>query len=152
MRIVSSTILTSLVLILACSPSSKRPGELPGVILSSDQVKKTGLPGSTNPWTPTEGQIQELEARLPDYLMSLKDPTAHLIADSLITYHRQYLGLREGAKNLVYVNAFCQEHSSWPSNWKTEFVFVQDGGPCYFQVYYDPESKVFSRLAVNGDA
>ena len=30
------------------------------------------------------------------------------------------------------------------------FVLVDDGGACYFQVYYDPERKKFIRLAFNG--
>jgi hypothetical protein len=30
-------------------------------------------------------------------------------------------------------------------------VFVDDGGNCYFNLFYEPTTRTFSRLAINGD-
>ncbi len=84
--------------------------------------------------------------------MSLNLPNAKLIADSLGTYRRQHLGIKEGGKVIIYVNAFCKYYADRGHKWRIEFVYVQDGGPCYFQVWYDPQAKVFTRLAINGEA
>jgi hypothetical protein len=65
-------------------------------------------------------------------------------------YTFQYQGRRDpSGRKYVYINAFCaapQRHSV------TEWVQVKDGGPCFFNAKYDPESKQVYDVVVNGIA
>ena len=45
-------------------------------------------------------------------------------------------------------NYFCSDEA----NWRQELVMVIDGGECYFQVEYDVEGGLFTKLLVNGEA
>jgi len=57
--------------------------------------------------------------------------------------------LSGGSKSAVFINAFCaapQRHSV------TEWVQVKDGGACFFNAKYDPESEQVYDVVVNGIA
>ena len=64
-------------------------------------------------------------------------------------YNRQYVGIILDGKKMVYANYFCD---SLETEWSKDFVFVLDGGDCYFQFKYDPDSAEFFDLQVNGSA
>lgn len=50
---------------------------------------------------------------------------------------------------VVYGNFFCSDPGM---DWKKEWIFVMDGGDCFFQLQFDIASGAFSELMVNGDA
>jgi hypothetical protein len=60
-------------------------------------------------------------------------------------YNYQYLVLDNHSYK---INAFC--NSLGTRNLKEEYLLVDDGGSCYFEVNYDSLSNKFSKLYVNG--
>jgi hypothetical protein len=48
-----------------------------------------------------------------------------------------------------YGNFFCTDSGM---NWTYEWIFIVDGGDCYFQLQFDVESSTFTELTVNGEA
>lgn len=63
---------------------------------------------------------------------------------------RQYLGIVLDGRRVVYVNFFGEEES-FP-HWQARAVQVCDGGDYFWGAIYDPVSRRFSQLAVNGEA
>jgi hypothetical protein len=66
------------------------------------------------------------------------------------SYFRQYLGLVVDGRRVVYVNAF--KSAATHPRWQAAPVGVCDGGSDYWGVLYDPESRRFYDLAINGSA
>jgi len=126
-------------------------------------------------WTPTLEQVFKLNAAL--LLVAKQQPK---ISERVIEYRYQILGINEGTK-LIFVNAFCRDHGrpagktptchsafkqdmtsgewvSWPAGtcpaqtWLHEPVAVDDGGACYFNFKYHPQTGAISDLQVNGEA
>jgi hypothetical protein len=151
------TVSIVLVLLVSCRQAPQEPPRLlPGVIFTVEQTEKymgaTGTP-TTGAWLPSQAQVEDLEARLPLFLELMNVPPTRKLRDSLSTYRRQYLGFVENGRHIIFVNFFCPHYSLGPADrWKQELIFVADGGLCYFQVCYDPESKLFFRLVWNSVA
>jgi hypothetical protein len=102
-------------------------------------------------WTPTEQDILLLEENLPSFL--LENSTSFRrkppVWEQLDTYKRQYAGLIMNGRKIIYGNFFCSDPGT---DWKEEWLFVMDGGDCFFQLQFDVASGTFSGLMVNGDA
>jgi hypothetical protein len=120
------------------------------IIFSSEETKGLNIfLGEAPFWTPAVDQVQELESLLVKYLQ------AHLPIDdepvrNLSEYGRQYFGVTIKDRKVIYLNAFC--NPSRFDQWKKKMVLVDDGGSCYFQVYFDPARKEFVHLHYNGRA
>lgn len=106
---------------------------------------------SDGAFTPDESTIAALEKELPNFLaqnqnkFSAQQPP---IVERLAQYKFQYWGEIQNGKRVIVVNAFCANFR----NWKTERVFVLDGGDCFFNLQYDVDSGTFLNLQVNGEA
>ena|GEM_PF-797195 len=102
-------------------------------------------------WTPSESDILTLENQLGAHLENNSDrfPERTRVWQQLDEYNRQYMGLIWEGKKIIYANYFCD---STQIDWRKDFVFVLDGGDCYFQFKYDTDSKEFFDLQVNGNA
>jgi hypothetical protein len=138
---------------LSCQKNALDNRSIPGVIFSQEQtVAEWPFSKSMSAWTPTKAQIIELEEKLGSYIQASNHPEALNIANKLPSYRRQYLGITENGKNLIYINAFCDSYKSTFDTSNTHFVFVFDGGACFFQVTYDPVTKAFIKLSINGVA
>jgi hypothetical protein len=147
-------------LIMACaSPSQPMQGER-WIIFTAEQVREQGIGdwfiqnGQTAEyWTPTEENILALEDGLGSYLQQANsdrfDGQKAPIWERLDEYNRQYIGLTLDGIRIIYANYFCD---GVETDWKNDFVFVLDGGDCYFQFKYDPDSAEFFDLQVNGSA
>lgn len=128
-----------------------------GIIFAEDNAAQMGLEFQFNDpiidyWTPTEAQVLALEAGLGSFLVdALADhPVGATIYENTERYKRQYLGITfEEDKPLIYANFFCGDSFDY---WLEALVSVEDGGECFFQVMYDPETDTFSNLRVNGEA
>lgn len=95
-------------------------------------------------WAPSESDIKEAEAQLPT--LQVKD---------VYDYYRQYVGIVIGDRKLIYVNAFHSaflELADLKERWRREPVMVCDGGKAFWGAVYDPQTKKFSGLALNGQA
>jgi hypothetical protein len=77
------------------------------------------------------------------------DLASNLILAGRKDYMRQYLGIIEGGEEIIYANFFCTDHET---DWHNEFVFVMDGGDCFFSVKHNPGSGEFFDLSVNGES
>jgi hypothetical protein len=101
-------------------------------------------------WTPSEKDVLALEEGLVSYLQNNSDRFYETpVWEKLDDYNRQYIGVILDGKRIVYANFFC---SNTGRNWRKEFIFVLDGGECFFQFKYDPNSGEFFDLQVNGVA
>ena len=125
---------------------------------ASEQARKRYivLPGSAaakmvkgGSWQPTEADIDSLEASLP-MVRSLKAENSGrgVRIDHPEQYFRQYVGVVQKRKRLIYINAFCHEVPYW----RQSLVIVLDGGACYWQAFYDPITHAFLSLMINGVA
>jgi hypothetical protein len=146
-------IVTSMTFAQSQDKSSK---VLPGIIFSAEQsrtIPNSPFLNQKSTWTPETLQVVEFERLLPILLDSIKYPGIDVkeIVSNLGNYCRQYLGFIRDGKELIYVNAFCSGYFEEDS-WKREFIFVFDGGSCFFQVVYDPKKKTIIEFSVNGSA
>jgi hypothetical protein len=132
-----------------------------GVIFSAQQVERLPLHsldvksilGLTPPfWTPSPEEIALLEGELKPYLEGATPPEAKVIAARLGNYKRQYVGYTDGGKRLIFVNGFCEDHWKAVDTWRDRFVFVFDGGSCFFNVRYDLLRSQFEYLQINSRA
>lgn len=168
-RIVANTFLAVTALLMAASlsactlvitpePASSQPAPAlnpNGVIFTVEQTEASLIaiwPEPEGAWQPTAADIAKLEEDLPEFLKSAED--RHLRPDPPIwerepEYMRQYLGIIEDGEQIIYANFFCTIHDI---DWRNELVFVSDGGDCFFSVKYNPTSKEFFDLSVNGEA
>jgi hypothetical protein len=146
-------------LLAACQPirpdaSGQRSPN--GVIFTAEQSQADLSwidPQAEGTWTPTSADVAKLEADLIPFLQQAQhhwlrpDPP---IWERAPDYKRQYLGLVKDGEQVIYANFFCQVDDGM--DWKKEFVFVNDGGDCYFQVIYHVATGEFSDFSVNGEA
>lgn len=112
-------------------------------------------------WLPDKAQVRELEARLPEALddaLAIRGEEERRTRD----FVRQYGGFIIHGQKIIYMNAFPQsligdekrfnEHNENKRNLHRDAVGVCDGGPSFFCVEYDPETKAFSHFEFNGIA
>jgi len=113
-------------------------------------------------WLPQTEQIADLEVRLPALV---KQEIHRIIGASdqkkdrqMPNYLRQYAGLIESGRKIIYVNGFLADETyagdglRRKTDWRPRAVMVCDGYINYFGVEYDPRNKVFTGLAFNGAA
>jgi len=63
------------------------------------------------------------------------------------SYNYQYQVL---GNNIYKVNAFCNALGT--TNISENYILVDDGGSCYFEIEYNSSTKTFGKLCVNGEA
>jgi hypothetical protein len=155
------SITLTLQLFLACSPAAQTEPSLQGerwVIFPADQAREQGIGGwlmangqVAEYWTPSEDEVLALESRLSSYLQNNPDRFYENtpVWERLDKYNRQYIGVVLDQKRIIYANYFCDPIET---DWRKDFVFVLDGGDCFFQFKYDADSGEFFDLQVNGVA
>lgn len=94
---------------------------------------------------PAEADVDAFEARLESFLRTANDADARSLADELSGYRRQFVGVVREGNRLIFGNFFCSDKPA------TVPVIVDDGGKCYFNVFYDPRTRSFSKLSINGE-
>ena len=120
-----------------------------------------GAPGPVEgTWSPSSSQIAELEARLPESLDGVLAKRGEY-QDRSRDFLRQYAGFIIHGRRIIYVNAFprfllaveknssAERHRPQP-DWRSTVEGVCDGGPAFFGVEYDPDTKAFSHFEFNG--
>lgn len=124
-----------------------------GVIFSAEQSAEVeAIFTAESTWTPTAADVAKLEAGLTTFLQGAENPwlrTDPPIWDRVPQYHRQYLGIVQDGEEIIYANFFCRAYGE---EWQTEYVFVMDGGDCFFQLKYNPQIDEFFDLVVNGES
>ncbi len=105
--------------------------------------------GSYSSWTPSQADIEGLEARLSQ-VSKLKIrgwESTPIRIEHPEKYFRQYIGVRHDGKRRIYINTFCVDPP--PSDWRTRLVVVIDGATCFWHAFYDPDTKTFTDLTIN---
>jgi hypothetical protein len=91
-----------------------------------------------------EKLFEEVNKKHPEYRLDKKD-----FIINLKRYKRQYVAfLNSKGEKEVWVNCFC---GTW-EYWKTDFVIVNDGGNCFFNLKINLTSEQYYDLEVNGVA
>jgi len=146
-------------LALACSPSRHKIQGDHWVIFPAEQAEEMKIGswllsgGQTiDYWTPSEKGILELEDGLANFLKkntesfdSQKSP----VLERLDGYNRQYTGIILDGRKFIYANCLCDDLGI---DWETEYVFILDGGDCYFQFKYHVDTGEYFDLQINGEA
>ena len=101
-------------------------------------------------WTPSKEDVLNAEEKLEPYLTQLAPQQSPDLGKKLVQYGRQYVGMLYNGHKYLYMSFFC--HTFEADDWKSSPVIVEDGGDCFFRVWYDIASGTFSRLNINGEA
>ena len=150
-------IMTALLLIILV-PNMPGQQQQRSVLLPADEVRAVSNRYSrersdkiTGSWQPTKGDLDGLEANLPQ-ISKLEiygwDSKIHI--DQPDKYFRQYVAVLVGGKKKIFVSAFCDQEP--PPDWHDRLFLVIDGATCYWQALYDPLTQMFSNLRINARA
>jgi len=101
-------------------------------------------------WVPTVDELSTIRTELRPFVEQAA-VAEHQQLPPWDTYTFQYQGQVEGGRRFVFVNALCSQHEPL-ADLREELVLVFDGGPCYFNVKYDPAQRKFFDLQFNGEA
>jgi hypothetical protein len=107
-------------------------------------------------FTPTRAEIEKLEAGLPDMLREAlrgKPATSPPLWERVTTYRRQYLAFVDaGGTHWIWGNFMCVNAGRVGSDaWRKRIVNVDDGGDCFFNVEYSPDTGKYRHFEINGD-
>ncbi len=119
----------------------------------ADEMLKWLFSADAEYWSPTEADVLKIESGLPAYLQENKSAfymTDEPIWEQLDEYNSQYVGIVLDGRKVIYANYLCK--SGVYTEWKENFIFVADGGECYFQFKFDTSTSEFYDLFVNGEA
>lgn len=114
-------------------------------------------PGRSGYWAPDSATIGPLEAALPPALeraleQRIKDPMGRPRPSD---YYRQYIGIRSGRRQVVYINGFHRGYvealrAEFGDSWRTRVVNVCDGGTTFFGAEYDLVTREVTNIRFNG--
>ncbi len=119
----------------------------------ADQMLDWLFPADVEYWSPAEADVHTLQSGLPAYLQENKSAfymTETLVWEQLDEYNSQYVGIVLEGRKVIYASYLCKNGED--SGWKENFIFVADGGACYFQFKFDTSTGRFFDLLVNGEA
>lgn len=154
MRQVTMKRLSNLALLLLMSCASGDGSiERPAALLPGDQAEKASRPCSRpapnhdGTWSPSEDDVAKAEADVAK-VRRLRAGCCIVNAriDEPRSYYRQYVGITSGGRKLLSLNAYHSEISGW----ERIATVICDGGTGSWGAVYDPSSREFSELQVNG--
>ena len=99
-------------------------------------------------WIPTPEEFSLIKQHMKAYVSNQAQAKGRQLRE-WASYTFQYQGQIEKGKEFIFINAFCIKTSGRPLN--KLMLFVADGGPCFFNVRYDPETGQFFNLLINGE-
>jgi hypothetical protein len=149
-----------LILFLVACTSQPAPNAEGGnwVAFSADKAHAAQMldwlfPRDAEYWSPTKADVRALESELPAYLQENKSAfymTDAPVWEQLDKYNRQYVGIVLEGRKVIYASYLCRIGED--TNWKENFIFVADGGACYFKFKFETSTGEFFDLLVNGEA
>jgi hypothetical protein len=96
-------------------------------------------------WMPDAVQIETLEIALADNLSR----NERWDGADITHYYRQYFGFTVEDTPYIYGALFCQH---FDMDWQENLVFAMDGGTCFIDLAYNPETGEFASLYIHGEA
>lgn len=127
--------------------------EYEGVVLAVKGVSQTGMTSVgklqlDGVWVPNAGDVAAFESGLVAHMTKSVPAASKTLPAKLKSYKRQWFGVTAGSKKLIYGNFLCRERPGW----EQAVIMVDDGGDCYFQLFYDVTSREYVGLMINGNA
>ncbi|WP_438425531.1 hypothetical protein [Aquimarina macrocephali] len=133
------------------------------ILLNSDHNKWLHENYGYQKWEPKENEIISIQEIIDKAIKNeefdfLKKP----IKESLNKYYKQYIPyINKKGEKVIEINAFCEileipplpesKSKQWTKmDWKNEYVMVDDGGTCYWQITINIDKKTYENLMVNG--
>lgn len=104
--------------------------------------------GEKGIWEPSAREIERLERSLSDYVAAHAPTLPSSLAVRLSQYKRQYIGLYQKEKKIIYVNLFLWDPGG---DWRTQAVVVCNGGATFWGIEFDLSTGAFSNLFTNGE-
>jgi hypothetical protein len=117
-------------------------------------------PGRSGYWAPDSETVGALETVLAPALhraleQKITEPSRRPAANE---YFRQYIGIRIGRRQVVYINGFHKSYverlattrPELADTWRTHAVNVCDGGSSFFGAEYDPATRQVVNIRFNG--
>jgi len=89
--------------------------------------------------------IDRLESALSEYL----EKNHPFLRKKALSYGRQYVGALIEGKKIVFGNFFCSAETNWQQ--EKALIWFDDGGDCYFQFFYNPDTNTFKNFSINGE-
>ena len=99
-------------------------------------------------WAPTPEEFEYIKEHIKAYVSQQASAKGQTLQD-WTSYTFQYQGQIEHGKEFIFINAFCIETDGRPLH--QLMLFALDGGPCFFNVKYDPVATQFLNLSIHGD-
>jgi len=121
-------------------------GRIEGVTLSG--TDGAWYHQDAEPWTPTAEDLQAAEDDVIEEIRR-REPA---IFERLSDYRCQFIGVVVDGERRIFYNFFCTDDEDVHDSWRSEPVFVLDGGDDYFQLEYDLDTRTCVRFTVNGEA
>lgn len=100
-------------------------------------------------WSPGAEELSDIKKNIKAFVES-SEKSQILHFGEWGEYLFQYFGIVQGGEKVIEIHAFCTLDE--PGRLAKELVVILDGGSCYFQLIYHPDSKRFSNLQINGEA
>ena len=100
-------------------------------------------------WTPAAQITADVQSGIQSYVEAQAVSQGRTLRP-WAEYSFQYQGRIEKGVQYIYVNAFCNALGA--EDLDLRFRVVLDGGTCFFNVAYDPKTKRFTELRINGEA
>ncbi len=126
------------------------------VVLPKAQVKELlhqcsrTTPENDDGFWPVPDQVAQRVDRDIDKVSTLQS-NAGIAIERPRDYFRQYVGIAISGRQFVYINAI--RHGAFGRTelpWKTKAITICDGGEISWGALYDPATRNFSQLAING--
>jgi hypothetical protein len=132
------------------------------VLLNSEHNKWLFENYGYQKWKPSENEIMILREIIDEAIMNnefnfLKKP----IKGSFNSYYKQYIPyVNDKGDRIITVNALCEimktppssksESKTWSEiDWKNQYIAVDDGGSCYWEITINIDKKTYKNLVVN---
>ena len=111
---------------------------------------------ATKFFTPTTAEVAAFETGLAAWLRANVPPSrreGQPLADRASKFMRQYVGhVEPDGSRWIWGNFFCRYEGQEPGGWRKRHYGVKDGGDCYFNLEFSPDSRAFKSLSINGEA
>ena len=132
------------------------------VINDTSQIKH--ITASNCFWIPSKSQLDLIDSIINIATNDTSKVTnKRFIIRDFKKYYRQYVCYKDkNNDSIIYVNAFCQIPTNHfdsaginkikKFDWKNNFILMDDGGSCYWQIKINFTTKKYFDFMINGDA